>query len=371
MRRGVARALPIARIGPTPAPPDRRQGRGRIVELRRDHPSGVRVRLRHQLERERVTDPPLALGHLSVLGASRPDRAQGTSARSSRPTNAGSGAARWSCGRWTWWAGCSSTTAPSARSSPESTTTPASASVRAVMVRATGRAGLRVLRPGARAPRRARRDPHRQRQGLHQPLRARPRPKSSSTRSAGRTASPTASPHRPRRRRPARSSASIAPCARVLGRADLLLPARRPKMSSTPGWATTTPSVRTRAWAWPRRPNASTCDGDACAPSSPPTSVVVREDRSGDDWISRTVSVNGVTSVANQTFTVGRAPGRPRRRRPGPPHLLGDLGRPRTGQDRDANFEGGGAQEEGRKALEHRIGCHASGVTDSSIITRC
>ena len=55
-----------------------------------------------------------------------------------------------------------------------------------------GPAGVRLLRPGPRAPRGARRDPDRQRQGLHRPLRPHAPPRSSSTRSAGRTASPTA-----------------------------------------------------------------------------------------------------------------------------------------------------------------------------------
>jgi hypothetical protein len=30
------------------------------------------------------------------------------------------------------------------------------------------------------------------------------------------------------------------------------------------------------------------------------------EDRSGDDWISRTVSINGVISITNQMFSVGK-----------------------------------------------------------------
>ena len=33
---------------------------------------------------------------------------------------------------------------------------------------------------------------------------------------------------------------------------------------------------------------------------------VVTEDRSGDDWVNRTVSVNGTISVSNQTFSVGK-----------------------------------------------------------------
>lgn len=37
-----------------------------------------------------------------------------------------------------------------------------------------------------------------------------------------------------------------------------------------------------------------------------PTFVCMLEDRSGDDWISRTVSVNGVISVSYQVFSVGK-----------------------------------------------------------------
>ncbi len=45
---------------------------------------------------------------------------------------------------------------------------------------------------------------------------------------------------------------------------------------------------------------------DNPAPELAPDTRLVTEERSGDDWISRYVTVNGVTSVANQTFTVGR-----------------------------------------------------------------
>jgi len=45
---------------------------------------------------------------------------------------------------------------------------------------------------------------------------------------------------------------------------------------------------------------------DDPAPELAPDLGLLREDRSGADWISRYVTVNGVTSVANQTFTVGR-----------------------------------------------------------------
>ena len=33
---------------------------------------------------------------------------------------------------------------------------------------------------------------------------------------------------------------------------------------------------------------------------------VITEDRSGDDWVNRTVSVNGTISVSNQVFSVGK-----------------------------------------------------------------
>ncbi len=45
---------------------------------------------------------------------------------------------------------------------------------------------------------------------------------------------------------------------------------------------------------------------DDLAPELAPDVGLVTEERSGDDWISRYVTVNGVTSVANQVFTVGR-----------------------------------------------------------------
>lgn len=34
--------------------------------------------------------------------------------------------------------------------------------------------------------------------------------------------------------------------------------------------------------------------------------TVIQRDRSGDDWVSRTVSLNGTISVANQVFSVGK-----------------------------------------------------------------
>jgi hypothetical protein len=34
--------------------------------------------------------------------------------------------------------------------------------------------------------------------------------------------------------------------------------------------------------------------------------TALNKDRSGDDWISRTVSINGTISVANQVFSVGK-----------------------------------------------------------------
>jgi transposase InsO family protein len=44
-------------------------------------------------------------------------------------------------------------------------------------------------------------------------------------------------------------------------------------------------------------------------PSAPPLDLdlrVITEDRSGDDWVNRTVSVNGTISVSNQVFSVGK-----------------------------------------------------------------
>jgi transposase InsO family protein len=41
-------------------------------------------------------------------------------------------------------------------------------------------------------------------------------------------------------------------------------------------------------------------------PQLAPDLRVITDDRSGDDWISRTVSVNGTTTVSNQTFSVGK-----------------------------------------------------------------
>ena len=42
-------------------------------------------------------------------------------------------------------------------------------------------------------------------------------------------------------------------------------------------------------------------------PAGPPlTLAALREDRTGDDWVSRTVSINGVISVSNQMFSVGK-----------------------------------------------------------------
>jgi hypothetical protein len=39
---------------------------------------------------------------------------------------------------------------------------------------------------------------------------------------------------------------------------------------------------------------------------TPPLNLRALEDRSGDDWVSRTISINGVISVSNQMFSVGK-----------------------------------------------------------------
>lgn len=41
-------------------------------------------------------------------------------------------------------------------------------------------------------------------------------------------------------------------------------------------------------------------------PTQPLDLHTFNEDRSGDDWVSRTVSINGVISIANQMFSVGK-----------------------------------------------------------------
>lgn len=45
---------------------------------------------------------------------------------------------------------------------------------------------------------------------------------------------------------------------------------------------------------------------DEPTPTLPADTRGITEDRSGEDWISRYVTVNGVSSVANQAFSVGK-----------------------------------------------------------------
>ena len=42
------------------------------------------------------------------------------------------------------------------------------------------------------------------------------------------------------------------------------------------------------------------------SPQPPLDTSALAQDRSGDDWISRSVSVNGTISVSNQVFSVGK-----------------------------------------------------------------
>ena len=53
------------------------------------------------------------------------------------------------------------------------------------------------------------------------------------------------------------------------------------------------------------RPRSSDSPG-ARSRRAPTRPRVLHEDRSGDDWVSRTVSLNGTISVANQVFSVGK-----------------------------------------------------------------
>jgi Integrase core domain len=48
---------------------------------------------------------------------------------------------------------------------------------------------------------------------------------------------------------------------------------------------------------------------DRAAPEVALDLRVINDDRSGDDWINRTVSVNGTVSVSNQVFSVGKQRG--------------------------------------------------------------
>jgi transposase InsO family protein len=50
-------------------------------------------------------------------------------------------------------------------------------------------------------------------------------------------------------------------------------------------------------------------ESDRSAPELPLDLRVVNEDRSGEGWVSRTVSVNGTISVSNQVFSVGKQRG--------------------------------------------------------------
>ncbi len=63
------------------------------------------------------------------------------------------------------------------------------------------------------------------------------------------------------------------------------------------GIATATPAERFYA------------DQDRVAPELDPDLRVISEDRSGEGWVARTVSVNGTISVSNQVFSVGKQRG--------------------------------------------------------------
>jgi hypothetical protein len=100
----------------------------RVLELRRNRPHWGPMSLRHQLSREGVSPLPSVSGIYRAL--LRHGLIEPKAVRKRLPTYK-----RWERGRpmelWQmdWWAGCSSTTAPSAGCSPASTITPATASV--------------------------------------------------------------------------------------------------------------------------------------------------------------------------------------------------------------------------------------------------
>ena len=157
------------------------------------------------------------------------------------------------------------------------------------------------------------------------------RPKCSSTRSAGRTGSPTASPHPARRQRPARSSVSTARCASSSSPARSSTrprPLRRP--SSMPGsrsYNTDRPHQSLKM-ATPAERFFARADGHADAALDRPQAL--DQDRSGDDWVSRTVSNNGTISVSNQVFSVGKHRAGADHRRARPRRAPRGLGRHRN-----------------------------------------
>jgi transposase InsO family protein len=53
-------------------------------------------------------------------------------------------------------------------------------------------------------------------------------------------------------------------------------------------------------------PASRFCAHDTTAPELPLDLAALDKDRTGDDWVSRTVSVNGTISVSNQVFSVGK-----------------------------------------------------------------
>ena len=87
----------------------------RVLELRRLHPHWGPMSIRHRLGRDGVEPLPSVSGIYRALLRARADRRPRPDAGNSRPTSGGSGAGRWSCGRWTWWVGCCWPTGPSAR----------------------------------------------------------------------------------------------------------------------------------------------------------------------------------------------------------------------------------------------------------------
>ncbi len=105
---------------------------------------------------------PLSIGRSSATRSSiRSGAADGRASIS-----AGSGHARWSCGRWTSPSGCACGTAPGARSPPVSTSIRDSASPRRWW-NERRQAGVRRAARGDASPRRAQIHPLGQREGLH------------------------------------------------------------------------------------------------------------------------------------------------------------------------------------------------------------
>ena len=180
--------------------------------------AGDRARLRHRLDQEGIRPLPGRSSIYRCLVRHGLIDRQGAAA-SARTTSAGNESRAmelWQMdivGRRP-----SSPTARAPRSSPGSTTTPASASRARLVLRATARPVCDALVGAMRVHGVPEADPQRQRQGLHRPLRAQALAEVLFDRICRRTASATCSPRRARPPRPASRALPQDAAPGVLGR---------------------------------------------------------------------------------------------------------------------------------------------------------